>query len=109
MLSGMPFSAVVIRLTVIALAVALPFSLSLPVTGTDDLSRGQYQAVFSIAISNESDPFDCDRLLCRYYNSVPNADFRPASFKPSFFWLRSDTRLAAEPRKLYQLNVVFLI
>jgi len=105
----MPYSATVVRLTVSALALALLFSLSTPLTGTDDLSRSQSQGVVSIAIGTESEPFDCSRLVRRFYNSAANAYFCPASFTPSFFLFHTDIHPAAEPRKLFQLNAVFLI
>jgi hypothetical protein len=105
----MPYCATVVRVTVIALAVNLLFSLPPPLTGADDLSRGQSPRVVSIAVGNESEPFDCSRLVRRYYNNAPTADFCPVSFTPSFFWFHSDTHSVAEPRKLFQLNVVFLI
>jgi hypothetical protein len=97
----------VIRFAGFLLVVLMLITLSTPVSGADDLSRGQSQGAAPMVIINQSDTRDDDRFARDFSHSIVGSTFSAILLVRSAFQCENDS--PAGPRKLYQVNVVFLI
>jgi len=110
MLSAMtnPFS--LLRIAGFVLAVLLVISSSPSLSHIDDLGRGQFPVALSaIAISAESDAYDGNRVIRRIYSGAANNASDNSAGAQILDLRRGRHRPPASARKLYQLNVIFLI
>lgn len=99
----------VIRFAGFLVVVFLLITLSPPVSGADDLSRGQSQGTAPMVIGNQSDARDDDRLARDFSNSTAIVDSAFLAILQIFASFQCENDSPAGPRKLYQVNVVFLI
>jgi hypothetical protein len=99
----------VIRFAGFLVLVLLLITLSTPVSGADDLSRGRSQGAAPMVSINQSDTRDDDRLGRDFFHGTAIADstFPAILLVFSSFQCKNDS--PAGPRKLYKVNVVFLI
>jgi len=99
----------VIRFAGFLVVVLLLITLSTPVSGADDLSRGQSQGTTPMVIGNQNDARDDDRLARDFSNSTAIVDSTFPAILQVFASYQFENDSPAGPRKLYQVNVVFLI
>ena len=99
----------VIRFAGFLVVVLLLITLSTPVSGADDLSRGQSQGTTPMVIGNQNDARDDDRLARDFSNSTAIVDSTFPAILQVFASYQCENDSPAGPRKLYQVNVVFLI
>ncbi|MGH7931110.1 MAG: hypothetical protein ACREQV_25335 [Candidatus Binatia bacterium] len=105
----MSYRVALIRAAGLILVISLSFGVSPQLAATKDLSRSQSHAAISIAIGNEGDVSDGNRLARHLYSRAPDAGFGSATFMLALSSFHGDTHSLAAPRKLYRLNLVFLI
>jgi len=99
----------VIRFAGFLVVVVLLITLFPPVSGIDDLSRGQSRGTAPLVIGNQSDARDDDRLARDFSHSTAIVDSTFSAIPLVFSSFQCENDPPAEPRKLYQVNVVFLI
>lgn len=97
------------RFAFLVLAISLLVGVSPHLASADDLNRSQSQGAALIAVGNESEVFDGNRLARCVCSSIPDTHFCSATFVPASSWFHDDAYSPAAPRKLFRLNVVFLI
>ena len=99
----------VIRFAGFLVVVVLLITLFPPVSGIDDLSRGQSRGTAPMVIGNQSDARDDDRLARDFSHSTAIVDSTFPAILLVFSSFQCENDSPARPRKLYQVNVVFLI
>lgn len=99
----------VLRFAGFLVVALLLITLSPPVSGADDLSRGQSQGTAPMVIANQSDARDDDRLVRDFSNSTAIVDSAFPGIPQILSSFQCENDSSAGPRKLYQVNVVFLI
>ena len=92
----------------LVLAISLLVGIGPRLSAPDDLSRGKPQAGGLVAIGNEADVLEGQRIA-RIYSSIPFSGFDSAHFIPAFNRLRDATDAHAGTGKIYLLKAVFLI
>jgi len=105
----MSYPVGVIRFAGFLVVVLLLITLSTPVSGTDDLSRGQSQGAAPMVVINQSDTRDDDRVTRDFSHSTAIVDSTFSAIPLVFSSFQCENDSPAGPRKLYQVNVVFLI
>jgi hypothetical protein len=96
------------RFAALFLAVSLILVPSFPFAGADDLRRGQAHGASFVALGAETD-FDGSRFARRVYSSESETGFVPPVTAVASFYVRVTVRSSTASRKLYRLNLVFLI
>jgi hypothetical protein len=99
----------VIWFAVFLVVVVLLITVSSSVSGADDLSRGQSQGTAPMVIGNQSDARDDDRLARDFSHSTAIVDSTFPAILQVFSSFQCENNSPAGPRRLYQVNVVFLI
>jgi hypothetical protein len=97
-----------LRFAGLVLAIFLLVGIGPRLSAPDDLSRGKAQFAGFVAIGNEADVLDGQRIA-RIHSNIPLSGFDSAHFTPGFSRLLDSTYSRAGTRKVYRLKVVFLI
>jgi hypothetical protein len=107
----MRYRAAVIRVAVFFLAAALLLSDSPEVTGLDELrcSRPLSQGTAPMVIGNPGDAYDDNRLARGICSIHPVVSVEHPSITQASYVIQAEIHPFTSPRKIYELNAVFLI
>ena len=93
----------------LVLVISLLFTASPEPVNAGDLNGAPPATAASLAIGNECDGSEAQRLTRQFYSSIAESGVSSSAFSPAFSWFHGNAYSPARPRKLFRLNVVFLI